>query len=229
MIKYLRLPFNFDAMKLQEELLLLGNEDWRLHFQKLHYEGDWSAIPLRSVDGDAKNIFVPHHDNPAFKDTILLDKSPYFKLVLASFHCPLKTVRLMKLNAGAVIKEHNDAELNYENGEARFHVPVITHPDVEFYLDNERITMNEGECWYMNFNLPHRITNNSSVDRIHLVIDATVNDWLQGIFSQDDLQKKEVADQGEDEKTRRQMIKLFREMNTEKSNQLADDLERTLL
>jgi hypothetical protein len=38
--------------------------------------------------------------------------------------------------------------------------------------------MKEGECWYLNFNLPHRVKNSGTADRIHLVIDCVVNDWL---------------------------------------------------
>ena len=62
-------------------------------------------------------------------------------------------------------------------------MPVITHDAGEFYLDQERIYLKEGECWYLNFNLPHSMINNSDIDRIHLVIDARVNDWVKDIFS----------------------------------------------
>jgi len=58
----------------------------------------------------------------------------------------------------------------------RIHIPVVTNSEVEFYLDEERMDLKEGECWYMNFNLLHRVSNNGDADRIHLVIDAGVND-----------------------------------------------------
>jgi len=34
----------------------------------------------------------------------------------------------------------------------------------------------------MNFNLLHRVSNNGDADRIHLVIDAGVNDWVKEYF-----------------------------------------------
>src|SRR5258705_5880501 len=105
MIKYLQLPFHFDVKKMQEELLQMDSAAWQLHYQKKHYEGDWSALPLRSVRGDAVNIIVSPENNPEYKDTVFLDNSIYFKEVLSSFKCPLLAVRLLKLNAGAVIKE----------------------------------------------------------------------------------------------------------------------------
>lgn len=226
MIKYLQLPFHFDVKKMQEELLQLDNAAWQLHYQKLHYDGDWSAIPLRSVQGDAGNIFVSPEINPEYKDTIFLDNSVYFRDVLSSFKCPLLSVRLLKLNAGAVIKEHKDAELYYEKGEIRIHIPVITNDEVEFYLDKERMNLKEGECWYMNFNLPHSVNNKSKADRIHLVIDAVVNDWVRELFDQTAVSKKEIIEEpGYDEKTKQQIITRLRELNTETSNRLANEMD----
>jgi hypothetical protein len=59
---------------------------------------------------------------------------------------------------------------------------VATNPEVEFYVSGERIVMREGEAWYINFNLPHRIYNGGGTDRIHLVIDCEVNDWVRSVF-----------------------------------------------
>ena len=61
---------------------------------------------------------------------------------------------------------------------------------MEFCLDKEKIHVEEGDCWYMNFNLPHSINNKSSVNRIHLVIDAEVNDWVTNLFNRNDLSVK---------------------------------------
>src|SRR5687767_8797573 len=117
MIKYLQLPFQFNVQQMQEELWQLDSRAWQLHYQKLHYEGEWSALPLRSVNGISDNIIISPENNPEYKDTVFLNDSTYFKQVLSSFKCPLLAVRLLKLNAGAVIKEHKDAELCYEKGE----------------------------------------------------------------------------------------------------------------
>ena len=232
-IKYLRLPFHFDAKRLQDEVHQLCNDStpWQMHYQVRHYEGEWSAIPLRSVEGRSESIIVsPIHDS-IYRDTVFLNSCPYIREILQSFECPLQAVRLLKLNAGGIIKEHRDSELNFENGEIRLHIPVITHPDVEFFLDKERLTPQEGECWYMNFNLLHNINNKSPVNRVHLVIDAVVNDWVKKIFNSPDIVvKKETEDRSGvyDEATKKQMILQFREMNTPVSNKMADDLEKEL-
>ena len=230
-IKYLKLPFLFDALQLQNAVNDLVSAKWQMHYQTLHYDGEWSAIPLRSVDGKTDSIMVSPISDVVYSDTAFLQNSPYLKTVLQTFLCPLQAVRLLKLNAGSRIKEHRDAELNFEKGEIRLHIPIVTHPDVAFYLDSERMYLKEGECWYMNFNLPHHIANNSPIDSVHLVIDATVNDWVVQLFFRSDIViKKEIEDSciQYPPEVKKLMIEQLRAMNTSVSNQLADELESSL-
>ncbi len=221
----------FDVALLQQDVNHLSKSNWLAHYQTKHYEGEWSAIPLRSIGGKADSIIVSPTENAPYADTIFLNQSPYLQQILHSFKCPLQAVRLLKLNAGASIKEHNDADLCFEKGEIRLHIPVITHSNVEFYLQDERLITNEGECWYMNFNLPHRITNNSTINRIHLVIDAVVNDWVKQIFTSDAIEIKkeiEVAENNYSIEQKKEMIYQFRKMNTDVANDLANNLEKEI-
>lgn len=227
MIKYLQLPYQFDALKMQDELLQLGNKFWKPHFQVKHYQGDWSAILLRTINGDVDNGFISPTENAMYADTILLEACNYFKGILHHFKCSLLSVRLLKLAAGAQIHEHKDADLNFEEGLVRFHIPVITNAEVEFYLDKERMVLLPGECWYMNLNLPHALHNKSNIDRIHLVIDAQVNDWVKALFSSNEIKtKKEIAEVPRHGKEELQEIILhLRKLNTEVANKMADEME----
>ena len=224
-IKYIRLPFQFNAQQLQEETERIAEQHWQLHYQTRHYTGGWSAIPLRSVNGNTNNILVSPEENAVYADTAFLKQSPYLQQVLSTFLCPLKAVRLLKLDAGAVIKEHRDADLAFEYGELRIHIPVVTNNLVEFIVDKERLFLKEGESWYMNFNLPHTIENKSDTARIHLVIDAVVNDWVKELFAQPSLLKKETEEPGYDLATKQKIIAQLRQLNTETANRLADDME----
>lgn len=221
-IKYLRLPFEFDPARLRQEVDSIASAQWVQHYQSRHYKGDWTAIPLRSING-ANDIQIAPTNNVVYTDTEFLLRSVYLREVLGHFQCPLNAVRLLKLSAGSEILEHRDAALHYEKGELRIHIPVITHPDVEFYLDSERIHLGEAECWYMNFNLPHSIRNNSQVDRVHLVIDAMVNDWVKVIFETPGLLRKDMEEH--DEQTRKQIIDSLRALNTETSLRIANEME----
>ncbi len=183
MLNSLKLPFRFAADRLSEDLARVQWSDWVRHFNSQEYEGDWSVAPLRSVEGKAKQIYPdPTAGTERFTDTPLLSACPYFQEVIAAFRCPKQSVRLLRLGAGSRIKEHRDYCLGFDNNELRIHIPVVTSPEVEFYVSGERIVMREGEAWYINFNLPHRIYNGGVTDRIHLVIDCEVNDWVRSVF-----------------------------------------------
>jgi hypothetical protein len=182
MVDLLKLPLSFDPQRLKRDLQALTPEDWVMHFNKPYYEGEWSGVALRSVDGEDGRLYPDPTARAKFADTPTLARCPSIQEVLATFQCELEAVRLLKLRAGSSIREHKDYNLGYEDGEVRFHVPVLTNPDVEFYLNQQRVVMHEGECWYLNLNLPHRVVNHSATDRIHLVIDCVVNDWLRALF-----------------------------------------------
>lgn len=182
MIATLKLPFAFDPAQLKADLAQIEPEAWVHHYNQSIYEGDWSGVALRSVGGKAMQLYPDPTATDAFADTALLMRCPYFQTVVTTFQCPLTAVRLLRLKAGSSIREHRDYRLGYEDGEVRLHVPVVTNPDVRFFLAGERVWMAEGECWYLNVNLPHRVENESQRDRIHLVIDCVVDDWLATFF-----------------------------------------------
>ncbi|MBL0145738.1 MAG: aspartyl/asparaginyl beta-hydroxylase domain-containing protein [Chitinophagaceae bacterium] len=231
MLKYLKLPFLFDVIQMQQEVEQLGNTLWKLHYQVKHYNGEWSAVPLRSINGETGNVLIsPVEDATLYKDTALLNDCPYLKQVLKKFECNLMAVRLLKLTAGTQIHEHKDADLCIEEGLVRFHIPVITNTEIDFYLQGEKMVLQEGECWYMNFNLPHSLHNKSKTDRIHLVIDAEVNDWVKNLFSSPKIKiKKEIEDKPKHNKEEQlEIISHLRKMNTAVSNKLADDMEKQL-
>jgi ribosomal protein S18 acetylase RimI-like enzyme len=178
----LKLPLEFDAASLQSDLAHLGTENFVPHFNREYYQGDWSAIPFRSVGGRDGHIYPDPTAGDAFADTPLLARCPGVRRALEMLCCPQKSVRFLRLKAGSVIKEHRDYELGFEDGEVRLHIPVITNPDVEFILAGNRVVMQEGECWYLNVNEPHSVNNRGATDRIHLVVDCVVNDWLRNLM-----------------------------------------------
>jgi mannose-6-phosphate isomerase-like protein (cupin superfamily) len=230
MIKYLQLPYYFDTKKMQEETMQLGEDFWKLHFQVKHYDGEWSAIPLRSINGEVDNGFISPVETDVYEDTVLLKDCTYLQQVLKTFECPLLSVRLLKLSSGTQIHEHKDRDLCFEEGLVRFHIPVFTNSAVEFFLQGEQMHLQEGECWYMNFNLPHALHNKSNTDRIHLVVDARVNDWVQRLFASPEIKlKKEIADVPKHSKEEQlEIIAHLRMMNNEVSNKLADEMETAL-
>lgn len=83
-----------------------------------------------------------------------------------------RTCRIMlaKLLAGKEIVRHVDgmpaAEVPH-----KIHVPLITHPDVKFYEEDEELHLPRGKAWEVNNKVPHGGRNDSPIDRIHLIFD----------------------------------------------------------
>lgn len=180
--KAARLSSHFDPAALQADLATLGSGEWLAHFNTGFFNGNWSGAALRAVAGSSNSMYADTHQGE-FADTALLQQCEHLREVVESFKCPLRSVRLLRLTAGSNIREHRDYDLGYDAGEVRIHIPVITNPGVEFVLDGRRIIMNEGECWYLDLNLPHRVRNRGESDRVHLVIDCQLNDWLRGMIA----------------------------------------------
>lgn len=177
-----KLPLQFDVEKLKGDINRFTESDWILHYNKRDFEGDWHIIALKAVEGNKYKIFSPFEVNEATLYTEHMNKCPYIKEVLDTLQCETTTVRLMRLNPKARIKEHSDYNLSVEDKELRLHIPITTNPKMEFYLDKQRVILNEGECWYLNFNLMHSLYNGGDEPRVHLVIDCVVNDWLLSIL-----------------------------------------------
>lgn len=182
----LQLPLSFDPALLRRDLDALSATPWTAHFVEQNYEGDWSVIPLRCAAGETHPIRMIYSDPTAttFVDTPMLAACPYFRAVIAAFACPVRNVRLMRLTPGSIIKEHTDLDLGVEGGEARVHIPVTTSPDVEFLLNRTRVQMKPGETWYLRLSDPHAVANRGTSDRVHLVLDLVVDDWLTGFFDE---------------------------------------------
>jgi len=157
--------------------------DWIDHFVQQNYEGSWSVIPLRANAGAVHPIKMIYSDptSDEYVDTAFLAPCQTLKSVLATFQAPLLSARLMKLGTGSKIKEHRDYDLNPDGGTVRIHVPVITNPTVDFRLNGQRVMMQEGECWYLRLSDPHSVSNEGP-DRIHLVIDMKVNNWVSDLL-----------------------------------------------
>ena len=180
----LRLPLTFDPGRLARDLDRLSSCQWTRHFVRQNYDGEWSVIPLRSPAGETHPVRMIGTGPTAqsFVDTPYLEGCPYFREVLNRFRCPLRVARLMRLTPGSIIKEHSDPDLSFEGGMVRFHIPVSTNDAVEFYLNNTRVVLEAGSLWYLRLSEPHRVLNRGSTDRVHLVIDADVNSWVEALF-----------------------------------------------
>jgi aspartyl/asparaginyl beta-hydroxylase (cupin superfamily) len=97
----------------------------------------------------------------------------------------------MKLAAGKSLRKHNDSiDQDIENKKIiRLHVPIRTNKDVIFtiYESDEdklgqKLNLKTGRYYFLDVTKPHSVSNNSKIDRYHLVVDCFVNDDLNAIL-----------------------------------------------
>lgn len=177
----LRLPLTFDPGRRAADMANFAQSSWIEHFVKQNYDGAWIVIPLRGPAGATHPIRMIYLDPGCtdFEDTPMLAGLPYFRELLAAFACPLHAVRLMRLTPGSVIKEHHDNDLSFEQGMVRIHIPVVTNEAGDFRLNGVRCAMPAGSTWYLQLSDSHSVANRA---RVHLVIDATLNGWVEALF-----------------------------------------------
>ena len=137
------------------------------------------------------NAVFFYNDKPAFASRRPIDEietgilnvlrysaRPLFKEVNAIIQEHIKTefpdcnpirVQLAELPPGEVIAPHRDQGIL--SMIHRLHVPVVTHKDVIFVIQDERFFLEVGQLYDLNNAVKHSVENNSSVMRIHLLVD----------------------------------------------------------
>ena len=160
---FIRLPFLFDAVRMAAEVEALDESAWMAHPSRM--AGN-AALPLVSRDAGDNDDF-----DGAMSPTRHLDKCEYIRQVMASFGEVLGRSRLMKLAPGAEVATHVDFNYHWYT-RVRIHIPVITDPAVIFYCADKKVHMRPGESWIFNSWRRHRVVNESSIQRVHLVIDT---------------------------------------------------------
>lgn len=181
-VYFTRLPVQVDPFLLQDEISPYVDNGWVNHVNSHCYDGTWDVLPLRTLQENANS----HPILQSFSleregDWVYLpivDSLPQIKLILDWFQCDLEAVRLMRLKPGTHIKPHQDKGLAMEYGYARFHLPIYAAEHVEFKVNDSFVPMKNGQLWYLNADASHSVRHIGSQDRINLVIDCKVNDWL---------------------------------------------------
>src|SRR4026208_2598793 len=108
MLSCLTLPLNHAPRGLEADLNQISSDEWVRHFNDRYYEGEWSGVALRAVEGNSKQLYSDPAKDGRFTDTPVLARCPSIQRVLTELECPLKSVRLLKLASGACIIEHRD-------------------------------------------------------------------------------------------------------------------------
>lgn len=162
---FIQLPVQFDAELLARELSSLGESAWMPH--PAGYAGN-DFLPLISAYGDPNNEAF---EGPMRPTPFLCAERPYLTEVLGALGAVLGRTRLMRLSGHAEVTEHADVNY-YWRDRMRVHIPIVTQPTVSFHCGDATVHMAAGECWVFDTWSLHRVINDATRARIHLVADT---------------------------------------------------------
>ena len=84
-----------------------------------------------------------------------------------------KSSMLTRMNPGGIIKPHKDHGGIHKNTH-RIHIPIVTNSLCFFTVGGISKNLKPGEIWVIdNTNRVHKVDNNGSTYRIHMIVDAS--------------------------------------------------------
>jgi hypothetical protein len=108
-------------------------------------------------------------DYPAF--AYLVEARPIIFGLMATVQGErLGRVMINRLKPGGKVFPHADTPSHAEYY-SRHHIVIQSGPGCNFRCGNETINMPKGTVWWFNNKLEHEVVNNSSDDRIHMIVD----------------------------------------------------------
>ncbi len=187
-----KLKLEFDSGFLEKDLKSILTHYQPKRQYDVYHDGGWMAIGLIALNGD------PLEDRGLpgiYRKTPVLQYAPYIESILDSFPCEKMRVRLMQLMPRSHIYWHFDADERLDGNRIRLHIPIVTHPAVQFQLSHEDCYWRPGELWAGDFSFPHRLYNAWPKPRVHLVMDVFVNPFLLDLFDDNTSQKIQLRRQ----------------------------------
>lgn len=170
-----RLPLTIDVDLLRAALSDIDETLWQPHFNRDYYQGDWSGVALISTESAVELV---HGSGPAIKREPWL-RDARWEQGLRGLEVDIRSARLLRLGPDSHIREHRDYDLGGADADMRLHVPLLAPEDVDFMLEDQRVPMRAGECWFLDLYRPHSVNNHGNDTRIHLVIDCSLGPWLE--------------------------------------------------
>jgi hypothetical protein len=94
----------------------------------------------------------------------------------------MQNARLQSIAGGGDLGQHREKIVSIpgreQNWKVRFHLPIVTNPNVGFLMDGKKFTMQAGHCYIFNQSCLHGVANTGSELRTHMYWDYYLNDHI---------------------------------------------------
>jgi len=176
-----------DIERLREAVLAIPEEQWN---------AENAAKPNRfgALDATRHIIFRFVSDfvdwRQSYERPLWSDWKPLLEPVLTAAtadygyaRAAFPRVMLARMGPGGVIHPHRDTNPAAQ-WPHKIHVPLVTNPDVTFFVDDVPYHFAEGEAVEVNNMADHAVANRGPTDRIHLIfeyfdLDQPEPEWLE--------------------------------------------------
>jgi hypothetical protein len=162
----------FNTENIQNKLKTLTNDDWEEYsYRQITFDVHRKTLTLPLLfneNFDLEPLQFKYYNT--FKSD--LDE---LEMLFKELYGSGKFVRciLVNLLAGAQIPIHVDGGESLEISH-RHHIPIITNDAVFFQIGDEINNLKTNTLWEINNQKPHGVWNDSTQDRIHMIVD-----WIE--------------------------------------------------
>lgn len=167
--------FNYDESQIKQYLLNNWDKLWNdIPERKLWYAQEYTDITLLyNIPDSLTEVFNRFYINELLIKDMKLDV--IFNQLSVYTGKRLGRAMFIKLPAKKSIASHIDRGHHLETCD-RIHLPIITDNNVDFIINDTVYPMPAGVISRINNNVPHSVVNNSTNDRVHLVMDFVDKD-----------------------------------------------------
>jgi hypothetical protein len=187
-------------------------EGWLDDFP-FYSDGSWAALNLRGFKPSdpswgikpsemSKSWWAEHPEAKSLTTcgwTVLADRCPATRALVESvgWWGNLERVRFLRMagrgGKGGKLSRHSDvtdkAAGTRDGMITRFHIPLVTHPDIRMTAWNLRgesaaVHLPTASTFYLDARKPHAVTNPTGVDRIHLVVDVLADERVRRMIDE---------------------------------------------
>jgi hypothetical protein len=170
------------ALSFKEKVQAFTKEEWSEFKGKKIFKSqpESESIILKAVEDSTSPVYRGAGvDNKYLQNLFSKELNEIYKKIDETFqekdHVALR-VQLVKLPARKNVLPHIDVGHIFRVTR-RIHLPIITNQNVDFFIELEKVPMEEGRLIEINNQAIHCVFNQSDLDRVHLIIDWGYKDY----------------------------------------------------